>query len=98
MNTERHSLYVIMDCQIDHNKHTFQSIDDCINYHDVMTYIDTHWKDKEHTELLETLAQDLLDFILNLPLVQTCQVIIHKPDIYNGQAIPSISIKQSKHV
>lgn len=78
------------------NDHLFNNIDNCIDYSQVYKFIDAEWKNKPHTDLLEQLATELINYILDNMPVQKCTVTIHKPTIFNGLASPSITLEKSK--
>ena len=41
------------------------------------------WRDRAHTDLLETLLTELAEFAFQDPLVEACRLRIMKPDIFN---------------
>jgi dihydroneopterin aldolase len=53
-----------------------------IDYDRVRDYIRS-WTGRAHTELLETLAQDLVEFCLQDPRVDAVRVSLVKPTIFN---------------
>jgi dihydroneopterin aldolase len=55
---------------------------DVIDYDRVRNFILT-WEQRPHTPLLETLAQELVEFGLGDPLVDAVRVALTKPDIFN---------------
>ena len=58
------------------------TIEDCLNYHPVHEYVVTEWPGRPHTDLLETLAEDLLTQCFKDPRVEACRVSLQKPEIY----------------
>ena len=42
-----------------------------------------HWPTRPHTDLLETLAEELVAVCFSIPAVQACRVSVEKPDIFN---------------
>jgi dihydroneopterin aldolase len=54
------------------------------------------WRDRPHTDLLETLAEDLLDLCFQNPRVQVATVSILKPDIFNDAAAAGVEIRRSR--
>lgn len=68
------------------------SIDDCMNYVDVIQHITDTWPHRPHTDLLETLLQELVTFCFKDKKVDACRVKIRKPHVFNGMAIPSVEI------
>ena len=57
-------------------------IETCLDYSRVHDYI-AGWANRPHTDLVETLAEDLFSFVFQDPRVDGCRVTIRKPDIYN---------------
>jgi dihydroneopterin aldolase len=41
------------------------------------------WPGRPHTDLLETLADELIALCFSIPAVQACRVSLQKPDIFN---------------
>lgn len=41
------------------------------------------WPGRPHTDLLETLAEQLVALCFSIPAVQACRVSVQKPDIFN---------------
>jgi len=54
------------------------------------------WRERPHTDLLETLAEDLLDLCFRNPRVEVAIVSILKPDIFNEAAAAGIEIRRSR--
>lgn len=52
-----------------------------IDYDPIRLYLKT-WSTRPHTPLLETLAEDLIDQIFKLKLVEACWVSLVKPHIF----------------
>lgn len=44
------------------------------------------WKGRDHVELLETLAEELVSACFQLPLVEACRVRVEKPQVFNEAA------------
>jgi dihydroneopterin aldolase len=53
-----------------------------IDYDHIRNAIRT-WPQRPHTDLLETLAEELVSLCFNIPAVQACRVSVVKPDIFN---------------
>jgi 7,8-dihydroneopterin aldolase/epimerase/oxygenase len=53
-----------------------------INY-DVVRDALRAWPGRPHTDLLETLAEELIGLCFSIPAVQACRVSVQKPDIFN---------------
>lgn len=94
-NPQRLSIDIIMDRKIDDN-YAFETIEDCMDYSQINNYIREKWKNKSHTNLLENLATELLDLVMRDTMIETGTVTIHKPDIYDGQAHPSVTLMRSR--
>ncbi len=54
------------------------------------------WRDRPHTDLLETLAEDLLDICFANPRVEVATVTVLKPDIFNEAAAAGVEIRRSR--
>jgi len=67
-----------------------ESIDDCINYAEVIRHVTENWPKRPHTDLLETLLEELVGVCFADPKVDACQVKIRKPHVFNGYAVPSV--------
>ncbi|MFW5678744.1 MAG: dihydroneopterin aldolase [Pseudomonadota bacterium] len=50
------------------------------------------WPTRPHTDLLETLAEDLLAFCFEDPRVDAARVKLRKPAIYGGRATPVVEL------
>ncbi|MCB1556421.1 MAG: dihydroneopterin aldolase [Alphaproteobacteria bacterium] len=64
----------------------------CIDYSRVHQYVTTHWPGKPHTDLLETLADELVTFCLSVPLVRAARVRISKPAVFEDGTLPSVEL------
>ena len=62
--------------------HTGTDISSCLNYHPIHEYITRQWPNRPHTELLETLVEELVGVCFEDDRVEACRVSIAKPDIY----------------
>jgi dihydroneopterin aldolase len=69
---------------------TGKSIADCINYDEVFRFITEEWPKRPHTDLLETLVEELVAACFRDKTVAACRVAIRKPDVYDGQAVPGV--------
>jgi dihydroneopterin aldolase len=54
------------------------------------------WRDRPHTDLLETLAEDLLEVCFANPRVEVATVTILKPDIFNEAAAAGVEIRRAR--
>ena len=73
-----------------------KTVDDCIDYDRVFAHVTRIWPDRLHTDLLETLADELLEFCFQDPKVMWCRIRIRKPDVYNGRAVPMIEVARGR--
>lgn len=53
-----------------------------INYDHVRQKIQS-WAGREHVDLLETLAEEVMSTCFELPLVEACRVGVEKPQVFN---------------
>lgn len=79
---------VEMAAELDGFKGT--SIGDCFDYDRIYRYVTGDWCRQPHTDLLETLAESLVQFCLEDQRVEACRVRIRKPHVYNGRAVPVV--------
>jgi len=94
-NPQRLSIDIIMERDIDNN-YQFKTIDDCIDYSQIYAYINKNWKDKAHTYLLEHLASELLNLVMTDNTIEKGTITIHKLDIYDGLAHPSVTMTRTR--
>ena len=66
------------------------SLDQCMNYSPIYHYIQS-WQERPHTDLLETLAEDLIEHCFEDESVEACQVELRKLDIYHNAASAGIT-------
>lgn len=69
-----------------------EGLDDCLNYDPVYRYITEDWPARDHVDLIEAWADDLIGFCMRDQKVEACRVRIRKPDIYAGTAVPEIEL------
>jgi len=50
------------------------------------------WPSRPHTDLLETLAEELVALCFALEAVQACRVSVEKPDIFNEADAAGVEI------
>ena len=62
-----------------------------INYDHVRNRI-LGWAGREHVELLETLAEEVISACFELPAVQACKVQVAKPQVFNEAAGAGVEI------
>ncbi|MEK0083100.1 dihydroneopterin aldolase [Benzoatithermus flavus] len=68
------------------------SLDDCLDYGRVFRHLTEDWPKRPHIDLLEQLAEGLVQFCLEDPRVEACRVVIRKLEIYGGRAVPEITV------
>lgn len=51
--------------------------------YDIVRDVLRAWPSRPHTDLLETLAEELVALCFSIPAVQACRVSVQKPDIFN---------------
>ncbi len=72
--------------------HPAQSLADCMDYARVYEHLTNTWPARPHTELIETLAEDLLAFCFQDASIAACRVRLRKPDIFDGAAVPGLEV------
>jgi dihydroneopterin aldolase len=75
-----------------HGAFTGGGLADCLDYDRVFRHLVETWPERPHTELLEQLAEDLVQFCLADARVEACRVVIRKQAIYAGRAVPEITV------
>lgn len=50
------------------------------------------WPSRPHTDLLETLVDELVELCFRHPAVQACRVSVLKPDIFNEAAAAGVEV------
>ena len=68
------------------------SLADCLDYDRIHDHLRLEWPARPHTELLESLAEDLVAQCLADPRVDACRVVIRKPEVYPGSAVPELVV------
>ncbi len=71
---------------------TGTALADCIDYNRLYTYVSEVLPSRPHTELLETVVEDIVAECLKDDRVEACLVRIGKPAIYPGAAMPSVEV------
>lgn len=69
-----------------------QRVEDCIDYSRLYRYVTTAWPDGGHTDLLETLAHDLLAFAFQDASIAAVRVRVAKLDVYLDDAVPVVEM------
>lgn len=67
-------------------------LEDCLNYDRVFRHLVEEWPRRPHTDLLERLAEDLVAYCLEDERVEACRVVVRKPAIYAGRAVPRVEV------
>ena len=75
---------------------TGATLADCLDYDRIYYHLTEQWPAREHVQLLELLAEDLLNFCLDDARVEACQVVIRKPEVYPGSATPEIRVYRAR--
>ena len=70
---------------------TGASMEDVVDYSQVRDYLTT-WPERPHVELLETLAEDLLQFCFRDGKVSMVRVRIAKPNLYASGTVAGIEV------
>ena len=68
------------------------SIKDCIDYSRLYRYVAQEWPQRGHTDLIETLAHDLLAFVFEDATITAARVRLAKLDVYLDDAVPSVEL------
>lgn len=71
---------------------TGSALADCLDYDRVYHHLTQVWPAREHVELLERLAEELIRVCLDDARVEACRVVIRKLEVYPGTAMPEISV------
>jgi dihydroneopterin aldolase len=69
-----------------------ERIEQCIDYSRLYRYVTTAWPARGHTDLLETLAHDLLAFVFEDASVTAVRVRLAKLDVYLDDAVPVVEL------
>ena len=69
----------------------FARLEQCIDYDRVHAHITSTWPARSHTELLETLADELLTFVFEDAQIAAARVTLEKPEVYPGTATPAVT-------
>ncbi len=75
---------------------TAKKIKDCLDYDRPYKFITESWPKRPHTDLLETLAEDLAVFCLRDKKVEAVRVCIRKPQVYKGKAVPAVEFFRAR--
>ena len=78
---KRMKVLATVECFLREDRHSGETLDTVVNYDRLYQSLQA-WQERPHTELLETLLQELADTCLADPRVEACRVALRKPDIY----------------
>jgi 7,8-dihydroneopterin aldolase/epimerase/oxygenase len=68
------------------------ALGECLDYDRIYHHLTKEWPVREHVELLEVLAEGLVEFCLSDRRVEACRVAIRKPEVYPGSATPEVAV------
>ncbi len=94
---ENGAQHVLVSAHMFEEKAKFNDTDitTCLDYHRVYQYLMT-WENRPHTDLIETLAEELTAFIFEDSRVDACHVKVKKPDIYKNAACSGVAIYRTR--
>lgn len=72
------------------------AIGDCMDYSRLHRYLTGDWPNRPHTELLETLAHDLVSFVFEDETIESVRVRLAKLDVYLDTAVPAFEIIRNR--
>lgn len=72
------------------------NIADCMDYSRLYRYLTTDWPQRPHTDLLETLAHDLVEFAFDDATIGVVHVRLAKLDVYLDAAVPAFEIRRAR--
>jgi len=68
-----------------------QRLEDCIDYERIYQFV-LSWEQRPHTNLLETLAEELIEACFRDESVEACRVSLRKPDIFHNARSAGIAL------
>lgn len=74
-----------------------EGLDGCLDYSRIYDYLTEAWPKRNHQDLLEQWAEDLVQFCLADSKVEACMIRLRKPEIYSGSAFPEIEVFRSRN-
>lgn len=86
---KRMKVLATVECFLRQERHEGDTLDSVIDY-DRLYRLLQDWQERPHTDLLETLAQELADACLTDPRIEACRVALRKPDIYWNAAATGV--------
>ena len=78
------------------DRFTGTGLADCLDYDRIHRWLVETWPQRPHTELLEQLAEELLDKCFEDPRVDWCRVRIRKPEAHGGRGVPEILVTRRR--
>jgi dihydroneopterin aldolase len=69
-----------------------EGLEECIDYDPIYRYITEDWPTRDHLDLIEAWAEDLVGFCLQNPKVEACRVVLRKTEIFPGSSVPEIEL------
>jgi len=67
-------------------------IEACLDYRRLHRHLTEVLPRRPQVELLEELAEELVRFGLEDPRVEACRVVLRKPEVFGGRAVPEVSL------
>ena len=71
---------------------TGTTLADCLDYDRIHRHLTEAWPKRPHIDLLEKMADELVEFCMEDGRVEACRVVIRKPDVYPGSPVPEIAL------
>lgn len=71
-------------------------ISECLDYSKIYDYLTIDIPNLGHIDLIETLAHDILSFLFQDQRIAAAEVTLAKLDVFNGRAVPSVTLRQSR--
>jgi dihydroneopterin aldolase len=68
-----------------------ERLDQCMDYNQIYQYI-LEWEQRPHTDLLEPLAEELIEVCFRDDSVEACRVSLKKPDIFYNAGSAGITL------
>jgi len=75
---------------------TSTALGECLDYDRIYHHLTEEWPVREHVELLEVLAEGLIELCLSDRRVEACRVVIRKPQVYPGSATPEVTVYRAR--
>jgi dihydroneopterin aldolase len=72
------------------------AIEHCMDYSRLHRYLTSDWPNRPHTDLLETLAHDLVAFVFEDATIESVRVRLAKLDVYLDTAVPAYEITRNR--